>query len=378
MKKILYIATGDNNGSSLALLSLIDSLDDKIIPYVIYSREAGLKAELDKRGIESICIYMQPNAYPPTNGLKNKLVFVRELLKGLILYRRGLKKVYEIVEKIKPDIIHTNVGIYHQGFEIAKKKHIPHVWHIREFQDLDFDIKILWTKKRFIKKLNSPFNRNITITKCVAFHFGLDVSTVIYDGVCDENLPSIEFKKQNIFLFVGSISEKKGTGLLVSSFLEFCKFHDNVKLLIVGSDNNEYVYKLKQKISKSKYSDNIKFLGYRKDRLQLMHSSKAIIVPSISEGFGLITAEAMSQGCFVIGRNCAGTKEQFDNAFEDVEYDVGLRFMTKDELIDRMKQVLTMPFKEYNRKIIAAKKVVLGRYSIKNNANKILKIYNEL
>lgn len=39
----------------------------------------------------------------------------------------------------------------------------------------------------------------------------------------------------------------------------------------------------------------------------------ALIVPSPFEAFGLITAEAMFNKCLVIGRDTAGTKEQFDN-----------------------------------------------------------------
>lgn len=44
-----------------------------------------------------------------------------------------------------------------------------------------------------------------------------------------------------------------------------------------------------------------------------MNRATALIVPSPFEAFGLITAEAMFNKCLVIGKDTAGTKEQFDN-----------------------------------------------------------------
>ena len=55
--------------------------------------------------------------------------------------------------------------------------------------------------------------------------------------------------------------------------------------------------------------DNVKFLGIRKDIYSLMKNAMALVVSSPSEGFGFITVEAMLNGCLVIGRNTAGTKE---------------------------------------------------------------------
>ena len=38
-----------------------------------------------------------------------------------------------------PDIIHTNTGVIHEGLKVAKRLKIPHVWHLREYQDKDFN-----------------------------------------------------------------------------------------------------------------------------------------------------------------------------------------------------------------------------------------------
>ena len=58
-----------------------------------------------------------------------------------------------------------------------------------------------------------------------------------------------------------------------------------------------------------------------------------LIVPSIFEGFGFITAEGMANGCVVLGRNTAGTKEQFDNGVKMTGKEIGVRFIDDNEML---------------------------------------------
>lgn len=57
-----------------------------------------------------------------------------------------------------------------------------------------------------------------------------------------------------------------------------------------------------------------------------MSKAQALIVASRFEGFGFITTEAMWNDCLVIGKNIAGTKEQFDNGVAETGHEIGLRF----------------------------------------------------
>ena len=107
--------------------------------------------------------------------------------KFLLAKLRGLKS-YESLKTIivqeKPDVIHTNVGPIHVGFHLSQKYNIPHVWHLREYQDLDFDWKIQPTKRIFERMLS--MSSVITITKDIFSHFNLDNNpwaSVIYNGI---------------------------------------------------------------------------------------------------------------------------------------------------------------------------------------------------
>ena len=66
---------------------------------------------------------------------------------------QSLIQIIRILKKEHPSIVHTNVGIIHEGYWAAKIMNIPHVWHLREYQDLDWGYWIYPTKKQFCRLL---------------------------------------------------------------------------------------------------------------------------------------------------------------------------------------------------------------------------------
>jgi glycosyltransferase involved in cell wall biosynthesis len=132
---------------------------------------------------------------------------------------------------------------------------------------------------------------------------------------------------------------------------------------------------VKRKIQQYGISKYIKLLGIRKDILEIYSHAKAFIVPSLSEGFGFITAEAMFSGCLVIGNNTAGTKELFDNGKEITGEEIALRYSTQEQLIQHLIDVTNNPSLEYEAMILRGQAVAKQLYSIEENANKIHKFY---
>ena len=66
---------------------------------------------------------------------------------------RATKKVINYIQEVKPNIIHSNVGPIDIGYKAAKKLRIPHVWHIREYQDLILVCILFLRKKVLLMKL---------------------------------------------------------------------------------------------------------------------------------------------------------------------------------------------------------------------------------
>ena len=100
-----------------------------------------------------------------------------------------------------------------------------------------------------------------------------------------------------------------------------------------------------------------------------------MVVASRFEGFGFITAEAMLNGCPVIGKNTGGTKEQFDNGRELMQAEIALRYSSRQDLTEAMCFVMEHDTTDMCAK---AKETVLRLYSLERNTSLVEKYYKEI
>jgi glycosyltransferase involved in cell wall biosynthesis len=381
--KILYIShTSEMHGSGRALLNITGQMALKGFEvYIILPQAKGkLYEEIKKRQIkffiQPVVSWVWPRLKTRRDYVLFPYKFLRILLKSVIFQ----KELSAITKKIKPDIIHTNVGPVHISHYIAKKLHISHVWHIREYQDLDFGWKQFPTKRKFLKTILDPNNYPIAITRGVFDHHNLTANAkVIYDGVFDTTVvPAIKPIKKNYFLFVGLVSEGKGTAEAIKAFLSTAPHYQKYELWIAGGGSIAYIDELKKLALQSNCSDRVKFLGHRTDVYYLMSEALALIVPSKFEGFGFITAEAMFNGCLVVGKNTAGTKEQFDNGLAMHGEEIGIRYHTEEQLTSAMKSVCETGISPYLHTLKIAQQTVVKLYSSNKNATEISNFYKEI
>jgi len=380
--RILFVS--DNSawgGACAALVRLIDEIKNKHDLFVFMPSPKGkLSNELDKMGIK----YRQSTSYSDTIYPHNTNIFkyIYHLLlmyAKLLVARRDFKRY---VLEIKPDIVHCNVGPLGISFKLCKKLGIPHVWHLREYQDLDFNMTFFPSPQVFLKRIHSDGNVNIAITKGMFQHWKLreGVDEVIYDGVFNGgSLPIYDSspKKEPYFLFVGRESEAKGTHLILEPLKRVVEKYPSYKLKIVGEvyEFTQYHQMMRNLIKKYHLERNVEYLGHRSDVYNLMSKATALIVPSRFEGFGFITAEAMANFCLVIGKNSAGTKEQFDNGVNDTGEEIGLRFMNDNELYRCMLNAIECDMSGYLKR---ARKVVETRYASELCSGQILKLYERI
>jgi glycosyltransferase involved in cell wall biosynthesis len=288
----------------------------------------------------------------------------------------------KIAKQFNPDIIHTNVSVTAIGYYVARLLHIPHIWHIREYADKDFNFHYFPSKKIKLSRYKHPNSYTICITKDIQQHHELDMwsnSAVIYNGIFSQKELFYQKHKQRYFLFAGRLEEAKGILPLIDAYADYCKEIDSpLPLHIAGSGTNQYMKLIQNKISQYNIQDHIVFLGMRNDILSLYREAIAIIVPSISEGFGRVTAEAMFAGCLVIGNDTAGTKEQFDIGLEITGEEIGLRYTTRKLLIQHMINVTSTPFDTFVPMILRGQKTATALYSTEQHAKHIYEFYKKI
>ena len=278
----------------------------------------------------------------------------------------------KIVKREKPDIIHTNVGTIHEGFWAAKKNHIPHIFHLREYQDKDFNWEIVPSKRLFCRMLKNSYV--ITITNSLGKHFNLEnynKKRTIYNGIYEKEKTALLFPKDNYFLCASRISKEKCLDDVVRTFSHFHQRYPHYSLVIAGTGSPQYIDELIKIAKEGKCEKSIVFLGHINNPFDYMKKAKAIIVASYYEGFGRMTAEAAFAGCLVIGRNSGGTKE----ILEEIG---GFSFLDNADMLKAMEEVVWLGEEEYIQKAEYAQKIAQQQYSIEQNVNAIHSFYLDI
>lgn len=376
--KILYvIQSSAPYGANKCLIDIIDFLINKgDQPFVVGSEEGPLSGWLAERGVPFKALGHKLSIYPQKKTIKDKCLFIPKVVAFRLINLIALLKLIKICLYYKPDIIHTNIGPTVLGYWASKILKIKHVWHLREYQDLDFDMNFFPNKDAFKKLINST-DQIVCITKKISSHFSNPLnSTVIYDGVLEPDENKIFTDKMPYFLFVGRLEPTKGIEQVIDSFLETCELgYSNSELWIAGSGQTDYLQYLNRKVENSPFRRQVKFLGFRNDINELMQKAKALVVASRCEGFGLITAEAMFNGCVVIGRNSGGTSEILTNKSGK---DFGLLFQTHQELTDCFVSVFNMSDEELTAMVKNAHEEAVSKYRLYSQHKKLYSLYGKL
>lgn len=334
---------------------------------------------LKNLNIKTEIVPVRFNIYPKVTK-RNFLFTPIKLLKHLLENKKQERVLLDIVKRHKPDIIYTNVGVVNIGYNVAKKLHIPHVYHLREYQDLDFGMKIIPSRRRFIEKLQNSYT--ICITKGIQEHFHLTdnkKSRVIYNGLLTSYEKEEESRREKTFLFVGRLTGEKNPSGVIRAFNTFCKTNQEYKLLLAGSAVSQEEYaKLLSYCQENNLKDNVYFLGARNDIDNLMQKAYAVVVASEFEGFGRVTTEAMLNSCLVIGRNTTGTKEQFDNGLALTGKEIGIRFENENDLSEKMHLASSLTKEKYNEYTGCARNVVKHLYTPQKCANDIYGFFKHI
>lgn len=387
MLKIIYIANSTTifGGGSKALYNLLYGLIEKgVVPLVVLPKNDGLCLELQEKGIRTRVLNYRASTYPPLRSFQDKCLFLFRLVGRICLNIKAQFEITKIIRDFRPNIIHTNVSIINIGYSAAQRMKIPHIWHIREYGTLDFHFRYCYTYKGFLKKLHAKNSYTICITRDIQRYDQLSncsQSRVIYDGVLSKQQIVFCEKKESFFLFAGRLEPNKGIEELLSAYEVFVRRRPNCKMILkVAGDTAHKDYRnfLHMKVQREGIADRVFFLGMRSDVLNLMSKAYLMIVPSISEGFGFITAEAMFCGALVVGHNTAGTKEQFDNGVQLTGMEIALRYNTQDELVQRMCEVVDNGIENYFPMIHYSQQAVKELYSIEQHVEQVYNFYEEI
>lgn len=383
---VLYILHSSDalDGASKSFLSLLKGLMDKgIHPMVVLPEKGEINRVLQDMGVPCLVLTYRPQAYPRSQTFTQRLLFLPRLLARIYVNYKASKQLARFMQGKNISLVHTNVGVVNIGFKAAQKLGIPHIYHIREYGDLDFGIHYFPQKETFRKQFSSAGSYSICITRAIQQYLGLEgltSSRVIYDGLLSSESVILPKEEDKYFLFAGRIEPAKGLDILLQAY-HLCRQngHELPPLWVAGRVGqvffNNYIHDL---IERYQLTDTVRFLGERKDITALMAQARALIVPSRSEGFGLCMPEAMNQHCLAIAFDSAGSKEQLDNGKQLTGEEIALRFKSVEQLADLLDMVSRTDPIEFKEMKDRAYRAVQTLYTSEVYVNNVFHFYQEI
>lgn len=373
--KILYILHSTlMSGATISFLNMIKGLHQKgVLIYIVHPDEV-MNEEFRKESERFVqgyfYVHMRQRIFVKRSF---KEVLKRVLFVNFFRLQRETKALEKVIKEVCPDIIHTNSGVIHSGFFAARKAHIPHVWHIREYQTKDFGWNIYPSKGKLIKHLKKSYV--ITISEDLLRFFDLEGSQnarCIYNGCFERSDTASVFPKDSYFLVCSRVSEEKGHDEIIQAFSVVHKCFSQMKLVIAGFSTGKYLLHLQDLCKKLDCESYVEFVGYQNDVRPLMDKAFALVVASRNEGFGRMTAEAAFRSCMTIGKASGGTKEI-------IEKIGGLLYTDgSEELAKRMTEVIEMDRKTYKEHVDESRKKAIELFANDKNVSSILAFYDSI
>lgn len=207
--------------------------------------------------------------------------------------------------------------------------------------------------------------------KIKVVHLGVDHS---FRRACREEIEAVRSKYRldsPFVLYLGGLAVHKNVPTLIRSFSSVKERNPDHKLVITGTKRWGYAEVFKE-IERSGLQNDVIFLGYVPDSdLPALYSAADVFVnPSIYEGFGLPTLEAMACGTPVVSSNTS--------SFPEVVGDAGIMVdpARPDLIAEKINQVLSDDGQK--KRLVSMGTERAKRFTWKRCAQETYEVYREV
>lgn len=343
--KVLFIThVTDMAGANRSMFQLITELMENyqvepvvLVPEVEDSKN-GILEVLEKSNIPVITTEIR--------------IFKREhpTFRNIIGYARYLWKQRQLYKRLQPyhfDIIHSNSSVIDIGGYLSKKLKVKHIWHFREFGDLDYDLRPIGgrTYERYTYQHADAY---IAITKAVANHFKNKVEQskvhTIYNGIfISDKVPISTHQNTSVqFFCAGIISEGKNQKEIVLAMNELINVRQikgTCQLTLVGIQTQPYTNQLTALIREKHLDKYVHVLPEMNSIQSLTATMDVGIMCSKAEAFGRVTIEYQLQNLLVIANKSGANAELIENGKTGQLYESG----NYKSLADKMQWAIEHP-----------------------------------
>lgn len=191
------------------------------------------------------------------------------------------------------------------------------------------------------KQLRSCIKR-----KCYAVPFGID------DFWLEHSTKKSTFRKEGMIhlLYIGKITERKNIPMTIQACEKLIAMGHQVRFVIVGDCSRDTNPNIIKRLEKYPFVSIHKYVPIH-ELLYYYQQNDIFVMPSVKESFGLVYAEALSQGLPII----YSSGEGFDGHFSNYDVGVSVDPYSVNEIVDAILYILANYQKMSDRALIYAK-----------------------
>ena len=262
--------------------------------------------------------------------------------------------------KNKPLIVHTHATAYDQaGGDHAD----PQVYAIEKegFETADAIIAV------------SNFTKDLIVRK---YHISPDKVTVIHNG-CDTDEPvrhrptltELKAQGKKLVLYHGRITIQKGVDYFIKAARKVVEYDPHVIFIISGKGDMEA--QIMRQVGEMGLSEHVIFAGalWYDERDQMYQSVDLVVMPSVSEPFGLVPLEAMRHGTPALISKQSGVSEVVTHVLKVDFWDV-------DQMANKILAALRYP--ALHQQLRKEGRNEINRLSWNGVASKVRALYQHL
>jgi len=248
--------------------------------------------------------------------------------------------------------------------DIKKKLKKFFYWYFIEYKNLQNSISILLTTEGEKSNLNKTFVNTKKIKKKVTGYGIFPQKKLNKKIAVSKFYKKFEFlKNKNFFVFIGRFDEKKGCDIIIDAVKKIDKKLNSLILFVGPCPDRIYKKNLINIVKKYNLSSKIYFSDalYGDLKWASIYLSRAMLLPSHGENFGISLVESLSMSRPVITSNKV-------NIYQDIfKYKCGL--ISNNNVASFSNKLLTfekLNRQEYLRMCVNAKKCFNEKFNLSN------------
>ena len=200
--------------------------------------------------------------------------------------------------------------------------------------------------------------------------------TVVHNGIAPAEPPRLEpvldrlkAEGKKIVFYNGRITIQKGVDYFVRAARKVVDIEPNVIFVISGWGDMEH--QIMHQVGAMGLSQHVIFAGalWDEERDRMYQAADLLVMPSVSEPFGLVPLEAIQNGTPALVSKQSGVSEVMKHILKVDFWDI-------DEMANKI--VAALRYEPMNRQLAEESKKELGGLTWRHAANKIMELFNKL